>query len=37
MLFMLGGAVLLAKLLGILTVHSGKRRLWLVQPVPPWS
>lgn len=37
MLIMLGGAVLLAKLLGIETVHSDKRGLWLVQFVPPWS
>lgn len=37
MLIMLGGVVLLAKLLGIETVHSDKRGLWLVQLVPPWS
>lgn len=37
MLIMLGGAVLLAKLVGIQTVHSDKRGLWLVQLVPPWS
>lgn len=37
MLLMLGGAVLLAKLLGIVTVHSDKRRPWLVQLVLPWS
>lgn len=31
MLIVLGGTVLLAKLLDIETVHSDKRRLWLVQ------
>lgn len=37
MLIMLGGTVLLAKLLGIETVHSDKRGRWLVQRVLLWS
>lgn len=37
MLIMLGGTVLLAKLLGIETVHSDKRGCWLVQSVLLWS
>jgi len=37
MLIMLGGTVLLAKLLGTETVYSDKRGLCPVQFVPPWS